>query len=347
MHINPRLSRRDAVGGSAVLVSIGVMVEPEQSTTRSSNMKRTLALFAALMLIPTVAACTAEPTTESPTPSSPALAAEGGVSVDIGDGRTIWLNCARDGSGPTIILESGYHDGSDIWFATHADGATPVFDQLVEDHRVCAWDRPGTLRYLTESSSISDRTSLVDMPRTAADVVNDLHTVLDVAGEEGPYVLAAHSLGGLFARLYAQTHPDQVAGLVFVDSFPIEMPYLMGDTCKAYSEVLSSVGGGAEPGYELIDVDASIEQVKNGEFPPIPIAVISKTEPFGGLPETTQGFRAAGLEAAWLAGEQYLVDLRPNTPHILVTGSDHYVQAHQPDLIVAITEMVAKQATAR
>ncbi len=38
-------------------------------------------------------------------------------------------------------------------------------------------------------------------------------------GVRPPYVLVAHSLGGLFSRLYAQLHPGQVAGLVLVDTF--------------------------------------------------------------------------------------------------------------------------------
>jgi pimeloyl-ACP methyl ester carboxylesterase len=33
----------------------------------------------------------------------------------------------------------------------------------------------------------------------------------------GPYVLVGHSLGGLFARLYASTYPDEVIVLVLVD----------------------------------------------------------------------------------------------------------------------------------
>ena len=34
----------------------------------------------------------------------------------------------------------------------------------------------------------------------------------------GPYVLAGHSNGGLFARRYATIHPAQVKGLVLIDT---------------------------------------------------------------------------------------------------------------------------------
>ena len=42
------------------------------------------------------------------------------------------------------------------------------------------------------------------MPRTAGQVVDDLHALLTAAAVPGPYLLVAHSLGGLFARLYTQ-----------------------------------------------------------------------------------------------------------------------------------------------
>jgi pimeloyl-ACP methyl ester carboxylesterase len=49
-------------------------------------------------------------------------------------------------------------------------------------------------------------------------MVADLHTLLDAAGIPPPYVLVSHSSGGLLMRLYAASHPEQVAGLVLVDS---------------------------------------------------------------------------------------------------------------------------------
>jgi pimeloyl-ACP methyl ester carboxylesterase len=56
------------------------------------------------------------------------------------------------------------------------------------------------------------------MPRTAADAVSDLHTLLRVAKVPAPYVFVSHSLGGLIDRLYAATYPRQVAGMVLVDA---------------------------------------------------------------------------------------------------------------------------------
>ncbi len=44
-----------------------------------------------------------------------------------------------------------------------------------------------------------------------------MHALLSAAKEPDPYVLAAHSRGGLNVRLYASTYPDEVSGLVLLD----------------------------------------------------------------------------------------------------------------------------------
>ena len=59
----------------------------------------------------------------------------------------------------------------------------------------------------------------VDLPRTAALVATELHELLRVADVRSPYVLVAHSIGGAYARRYAQLFPDELAGLVYLDAF--------------------------------------------------------------------------------------------------------------------------------
>ncbi len=270
--------------------------------------------------------------------------AESARQIVLDDGREVFLECHGSGS-PTVVLESGYHDSSDLWVET--DSTAPVepvdaFTQISSFTRVCRYDRPGTLRYSDNQSGVTDRTSAVSMPRSAADVVLDLHEVLDVAGEPGPFVLVAHSLGGIFSRLYAQTYPDQVSGLVFVDSFPIEIPSLFGEKWPAYQKVMDAAGSQPDPAFEQIDVDASIAQVNAAAplDPTLAMLVLTKTEPFAGLPATIEGFTADDLEQAWTQGALHLVALGSQTPQWLVTGSDHYVQVHQPDLVAAAARLV-------
>src|SRR5882724_10731521 len=133
--------------------------------------------------------------------------------VEIGDGRKMYLECRGSGS-PTVILESGYRNDAAIWSAPLEPRMTTVFPRVAKFTRVCAYDRPGTF---LDANHLS-RSTAVPMPRTARDLVSDLHALLRAAHVPGPYVFAAHSFGGIFARLYASTYPDEVVGMVLVDA---------------------------------------------------------------------------------------------------------------------------------
>ena len=299
-----------------------------------------IAAYASVLVL-ALAGCGAE--------NNHAAAAAGAFAgpIEIGNGRHLYLACRGKGT-PTIILESGYHNSSDPW--SSSDAAAPavgpaVLPALAGDHRVCAYDRPGTLRF-PDPPSITDRSSPVAMPRTAQDVTQDLHALLAAARVPGPYVLVGHSLGGLFARLYAQTYPDQVRGVVFVDAFGVEIPGLMGSDWPTYRQMLAEPlpQFTNSPSFEVIDIDKSIEQVAAAPaFPPVPTAVLTRTEPFA-VPGTVAPEQSAHLEQAWRDATSDLIALRPQTPHLIATGSDHFIQLHQPDLVVATVHLVLQRS---
>jgi len=56
-----------------------------------------------------------------------------------------------------------------------------------------------------------------ELPRSATEVTDELRSLLRVAGVPAPYVFVGHSLGGIYARRFAQRFPADVAGLVFLD----------------------------------------------------------------------------------------------------------------------------------
>jgi hypothetical protein len=133
--------------------------------------------------------------------------------VDIGAGREMYLEC-RGSRSPTVILESGYRNDAEIWRTPLEHGMSTVFPQVANFTRVCAYDRPGTFL----DADHLGRSTPVAMPRTARDLVSDLHAWLQTAHVPGLYVFAAHSFGGIFARLYASTYPNDVVGMVLVDA---------------------------------------------------------------------------------------------------------------------------------
>src|SRR5215471_4651557 len=57
----------------------------------------------------------------------------------------------------------------------------------------------------------------VQLPRSATEVANELRLLLRVAGAPAPYVFVGHSLGGIYARRFAQRFPADIAGFLFLD----------------------------------------------------------------------------------------------------------------------------------
>jgi pimeloyl-ACP methyl ester carboxylesterase len=190
--------------------------------TRGSLLRSTCCVLAVLLV--TAARVATEGTAP---PALPAAQRDFASLVDIG-GRQIYLECQGTGN-PTVVLEAGYGNRADSWSVDllHPEGSRwMVFPAVARFTRVCAYDRPGTVGQVNPDLGPSEqaasfhysRSDPVPMPRTARDIADDLHTLLQAASIPGPYVLVGHSLGGLIVRLYASIYPDEVGGLVLVDA---------------------------------------------------------------------------------------------------------------------------------
>jgi pimeloyl-ACP methyl ester carboxylesterase len=116
---------------------------------------------------------------------------------DVG-GHRLHLDCTGSG-GPTVVLMSGQGGFSASWARIAPD--------VADTTRVCAYDRAG-------QGWSEDAAEPQDGVAAAADV----HALLDAAGEDGPYVLVGHSIGGDHAMVYADRYPEQVAGMVLLDA---------------------------------------------------------------------------------------------------------------------------------
>ena len=120
-----------------------------------------------------------------------------GQRVDVG-GRTLHLRCTGSGS-PTVLLQPGA--------GAMSSNLAWIEPAVAQDTRVCVYDRAGR--------GWSDP---ADTPQDATSIATDLHTLLQRAGVTGPYVLAGHSFGGLYSLTFADRFPEEVAGMVLIDS---------------------------------------------------------------------------------------------------------------------------------
>lgn len=120
-----------------------------------------------------------------------------GKLVDVG-GHNMHLYTTGKG-GPSVILDAGM--GCDTL------GWSLVQPKIAEFTQVTSFDRPG---YGWSDESLLERTS--------QNIVTELHAALQKAEILPPYVMVGHSFGGLNARLFASLYPEEVLGVVLVDS---------------------------------------------------------------------------------------------------------------------------------
>jgi len=304
-------------------------------------------------LILTAALCIgAQQKSQQPTPqhtsrSNASVPASGDFAglVDIGAGRKIYLECRGSGS-PTVILESGYRNDADIWSAELEPGMNTVFAGVAKFTRVCAYDRPGTFLDVDHLG----RSTVVPMPRTARDLVSDLHALLQAAGVPGGYVFAAHSFGGIFARLYASTYPKEVVGMVLVDALSEEVRTdLRNEQWKLYVNFgFTKPTPGLEryKDIETLDVNASLDQIEKAAsaepLRPMPLFVLTQGQPFDLSPwQPLPADFPGALDRAWHTAQDALTTLAPNAKHKIATKSSHYIQVQEPQLVIdAIRQVV-------
>ena len=250
-----------------------------------------------------------------------------GHLVDVG-GRRLYVHCTGSGS-PTVVLVSGLAETSTYWGGWIAPA-------LAKNTTVCAYDRAG--------QGWSDPPA---SPQDGAAVASDLHTLLDRAQIPGPYVLVGHSTGGAYIRVFAARYPDQVAGMVFLDSQPNEALTGLPDFPSQY--VILRRASALFPSLARLGVFRLVNQFASDPLP-VPTrdeesAVVStanlnriQRDEFAELPMTlteaaaltTLGDRplvvvtaAKGAQAGWLPLQDEMTGLSSNSVHRVLPDTDH------------------------
>jgi len=264
----------------------------------------------------------------------------GFASVDIG-GRSLRYRCAGEGT-PTVLIEPGGGVSLETVFSWNRPigwaGIVPRIEKLT---RVCVYDRAGL-----------GRSDPAPMPRTSLDVAKDLHALLEKAAIAGPYVLAGQSLGGMNARMFASLYPDQVAGMVLVDSsHPDQYPRLakaLPAPSPGESEFLQGWRQGPDLSKtrEWIDLKANADLVRaTGSIGDKPLIVLTQSptwnDPYA--PDDVEPL----IDTVTQELQADLVQLSTNGKQIVAKKAGHNIQQDEPELVIDAIVDVVKQVRAR
>ena len=265
---------------------------------------------------------------------------------------------------PTVVLVAGYLGRGDVWSRDNHQPAGEremVYPAVSGFTHVCAYDRPGTIGEVNPDLEPSgplfypSRSDPVPQPRTAQDIVSELHALLEAAAVPKPYVLVGHSFGGLCSRLYASTYPEDVVGMVLVDAahedFGIEFKERVTPSVWDVFEQAATDNPellAVYPEYErvwtipILD-DPSFAQMRQARsdspLRPMPLVVISRAVPD---PAPYPEWPTDVVEQVWAEMQDDLAGLVPNAQHITATKSGHNVHQDEPELVIEAARQVVE-----
>ena len=243
-------------------------------------------------------------------PSAGADVLEG--SFDVG-GHELYMRCSGTGSPTVVYLHGSIPDPA---FEGHSS-ALAIQDLIDEDHRMCVYDRTNV--------GLSDS---VEGPLDGESSVADLHGLLEESRIEPPYVLLPASFGGLIADIYAATYPDEVVGMVQLDTILPRTEEALKRFIPAQDRIQSGDWIGTN---EEIDELAVYEQVQALErkLPAIPMTYLASSESSSDPKE----------DAAWRKLlREFVSQFSPG--RLIYVDAPHYMEPEIPDRIAREIERV-------
>jgi pimeloyl-ACP methyl ester carboxylesterase len=230
--------------------------------------------------------------------------------------------------------------------------------------RVCAYDRAG---YAWSDPNPTE------IPPTSQRLVHELHTLLVNASIAGPYILVAHSFGGLNAPLFAYEYPHETAGLVLIDSanefadarfveagrqplrervakgmkFQLRLTqfgvtrWLLRQLTIFTNPALKEISPELRSMFLQQYLDSQNLQVamQEGTAMLASIKQVASNPDLGNLPLTV--LTPASSSAPWMEAQKDLTRLSTQSKHVIVERTGHAIHADRPDVVIeAIREMV-------
>jgi pimeloyl-ACP methyl ester carboxylesterase len=240
-------------------------------------------------------------------------AAGTGQLVDIG-GRRLYLQCEGTGA-PTVILQAGLGGDSTSW-----DHIRPA---VAATTTVCSYDRAG-----------HGHSDDAPQPQDGNAIARDLHALLGRAGIAGPYVMAGHSSGGPYLRVFAGLYPADVAGMVLIDPQPADAFTALPDYPSIYDTL--TLTGGLAPSLARIGLlgpifgvgpaqaSAAVARSQRDEFRALPMALdqAAKVTSIGDVPLIIVS-AGMDLQRGWAEAQNAQLSLSTNAAHRVIAGATH------------------------
>ena len=269
--------------------------------------------------------------------------------VEIGGGRSLFLNCQGQGS-PTVFVIPGKGSYAEAWNAAMPPddpirsspydlieqaqlGPSPVSAQplVAKTTRICTYDRPAT------RPDGTDRSTPVVQPHTVQSDVDDVVKLIAAADLPTPMVFVAHSYGGLVLDLLARQHPELVSGLVFSEP---TSEFLWGLGRPDQNAAFNTDGQTVAPGEEAILAEDAFATI--AAAPPLPRvpAVVLSADKFA----QPAALKADNYTQAQIHQANDMLAAALGTTNVIVPGTGHNQMLYQPqaiaDQIVTVVDEV-------
>ena len=213
--------------------------------------------------------------------------------TSIGDRK---VNYATIGEGsPVVVFETGMGQSMTTWL--------PIFEKVGEITKVFAYNRP--------SYEISSEVPSIHSTQEIAEL---LQQNLYETGTMPPYIIIGHSFGGILANAFARIFPDDVIGVVFIDSSHPRQ--LIALEAMGIEHPISELDYENEILYNMNDEFETLDS-----FPDVPLFVLTAEE-------------SVKESELWYELQQELASLSSNSIHEIVNESGHFIHNDNPEEVI-------------
>lgn len=243
--------------------------------------------------------------------------------VDVG-GRK--LHCMVFGNGkPAVVLISGFNAPQNYW--------NPIIPDIAGLTTVVTYDRAGI-----------GKSEMGDLPCDGITTMKELRVLLSKIELPSPYLIVGHSLGGRLARIFASLFPDDIAGLILIDTGlwdprnPLPKTPIRTDRNIDSSKIRPPKGAKSESQCNDL-IWRQAESITS--FPKVPLTVLT-AENVQLYPGMSEDEKIKAKKQRKL-DQEMLTKIIEGGKHIIVEGSGHIIMNDKPKVVIdAIKEMINK-----